>query len=58
MTTATGTAIVSAQVSAAMRAGLLRLATEADRTLSAEIRRACAEHLERSTTVEPTARQA
>ena len=58
MTTAIGTAIVSAQVSAAMRAELLRLATEADRTLSAEIRRACAEHLERSTIVERQAQRA
>ena len=58
MAPASETAIVSAQVSAAMRAELLRLATKADRTLSAEIRRACAEHLERSTIVERQAQRA
>jgi hypothetical protein len=39
--------IVSAQVSPTERAELLRRATEGDRSLSAEIRRAIREHLER-----------
>ena len=39
--------IVSAQVSPGERAELLRRAVEGDRSLSAEIRRAIREHLER-----------
>ena len=38
-------ATVSAQVPPALRAELERLAREGDRTLSAEVRRAIAEHL-------------
>jgi predicted transcriptional regulator len=50
MSTATGTAIISAQVPAAMRAELQRLAAQQDRTVSALIRRAVAEHLARDST--------
>jgi hypothetical protein len=43
-----GMVIVSAQISAEQRAELVRLAAEADRTLSAQIRRAVKEHRERT----------
>lgn len=43
-----GRTIVSAQVEADTRAELERLAREGDRTLSAEVRRAIAEHLARA----------
>jgi hypothetical protein len=46
-TTTVETAIVSAQVTAEQRDELRRLAARADRTLSAEVRRAVNEHLER-----------
>ena len=41
-------AIVSAAVTVSQRAELQRLAAEADRTLSAELRRAIASHLDRA----------
>jgi hypothetical protein len=47
MATATGKAIVSAQVDASVRATLEREAEAADRTLSAEIRRVLVEHVHR-----------
>jgi hypothetical protein len=47
-----GTAIVSAQVDAELRDELLRRAEEADRSLSAEIRRALQEHLNNGSTEE------
>ncbi len=46
--------IVSVQVAADVRAELERLATAADRSLSAEVRRAICEHLERERSAEPT----
>jgi len=40
--------VISSQVTVAVREELERRALEADRTLSAEVRRAISEHLERS----------
>jgi hypothetical protein len=45
-------AVVSAQITLAQRDELERLAADADRTLSAEIRRAVAEHLARERKLE------
>ena len=48
-TLSSGKVIVSAMLDEAQRDELLRLARDADRSLSAEVRRAVAEHLERAT---------
>ena len=50
MSATTEKAIVSAQIEATQREELQRLAAAGDRTLSAEVRRAVVEHLERETT--------
>ena len=47
-TLAPGKTIVSAMIDEAQRAELIRLARDADRSLSAEVRRAVTEHLERA----------
>ena len=47
--------VASAQVAASTRAELERLAHEADRTLSAEIRRALTRHLAQHDEQEPSA---
>jgi hypothetical protein len=49
-TLASGKVIVSAQIDETQRAELLRLARDADRSLSAEVRRAVTEHLARANT--------
>jgi post-segregation antitoxin (ccd killing protein) len=48
------TTIISAQVNVAVRRELERRALEADRTLSAEVRRAIHEHLRRTAAAEQT----
>ena len=51
-TLAPGKVIVSAMLDEAQRDELLRLARDADRSLSAEVRRAVAEHLKRTVPLE------
>ena len=53
-TLAPGKTIVSAVVTERERDELRRLAREGDRSLSAELRRAVSEHLERAALEEPT----
>ena len=53
MAVSTERAIVSAQIPAAVRDRLEQLAAEADRTLSAEVRRALIRHVDRQAPPEP-----
>jgi HEAT repeat protein len=52
-TLAQGKTIVSAVISEQQRHELVRLARDGDRSLSAEVRRAVAEHLERAIRHDP-----
>jgi predicted transcriptional regulator len=49
-------AVISTQVSSGVREQLVRLARDADRTLSAEVRRAIKEHLTRERAQEAATR--